>query len=162
MKNENAETVENEVPKEKQKTRSHTKFKLALLYVCSFLASTLPILIVIVSKWDCYTKAPSDTIKITIGGLMGLFFLFLKAIGKLKLPSRIILFTIIFVMSYLLKTLLDDIILLSGMALLGEIIDYFIFQRMIKITKENITVQKQADATSAQVEEILKKHLGRV
>ncbi len=146
----------------KSNRNSNAKFKLALLYVCSFLASTLPILIVIVSKWETYTKTPSDTIKITIGGLIGLFFLFLKAVGKLKIPSRIILFAVIFVMSYLLKTLLDDIILLSGMALLGEIIDYFIFQRMIKVTKESITVQKQADATSAQVEEIIKKHLGRV
>lgn len=141
---------------------SNAKFKLALLYVCSFLASSLPILIVIISRWESYTKTPSDTVKITIGGVIGLFFLFLKAVGKLKLPSRIILFAVIFVMSYLLKALLDDIILLSGMALLGEIIDFFIFRHMIKVTKDNITVQKQADATSAQVEEIIKKHLGRV
>lgn len=146
----------------KSNRKSNAKFKLTLLYICSFLASSLPILIVIVSRWESYTKTPSDTIKITIGGVIGLFFLFLKAVGKLKLPSRIILFAVIFVMSYLLKALLDDIILLSGMALLGEIIDFFIFRHMIKVTKDNINVQKQADATSAQVEEIIKKHLGRV
>lgn len=148
--------------KEKPNTMSHSKFKLALLYVCSFLASTLPLLIVIVSKWDTYTKTPSDTIKITIGGILGLFFIFLKAVGKLKIPSRIILFAAIFVMAYLLQSLLDDIILLSGMALLGEVIDFFVFQRMIKVSRENITTQKTADATSAKVEEIIKKHLGRV
>jgi hypothetical protein len=162
MKNENTETVENEARKEKNKTRSHTKFKLAMLYVCSFLASTLPLLFVIINRWDHYAQAPSDTIKITIGGLIGLFFLFLKAIGKLKMPSRIILFSVIFVMAYLLKNLLDDIILLSGMALLGEVIDFFVFQRMIKITRENIIVSKTADATTAKVEEMIKKHLGRV
>lgn len=137
------------------------KFKLALLYVCSFLASTLPLLIVIASKWSTYAQTPADTVKISIGGLLGLFFIFLKAVGKLKLPSRIIVFAVIFVMAYLLQNLLADIILLSGMALLGEVIDYFIFQRMIRITKENLTVQKTADATSAQVEDILNKHFGR-
>ena len=101
MKNENTETVETEVRKEKSNTKSHTKFKLALLYVCSFLASTLPLLFVIINKWDHYTQAPSDTIKITVGGIIGLFFLFLKAIGKLKMPSRIIFYAVIFVTHFL-------------------------------------------------------------
>ena len=135
--------------------------KLALLYICSFLASTLPLLVVIISKWGTYVQTPADTVKISIGGLMGLFFIFLKAVGKLKIPSRIILFAVIFVMAYLLQSLLADLILLSGMALLGEVIDYFVFQRMIRITKENLTVEKTADATSAKVEDILNKHFGR-
>ena len=53
-------------------------------------------------------------------------------------------------------------ILLSGMALAGEFLDFVCFQRAIRITKENILIGKTADVTTAQVEEVLKKYIGRV
>ena len=113
-------------------------------------------------NWDKYTKTPGDTVKLCIGGLIAVFFLFLKVIGQLKMPRRIVLFGIVFVMAYLLQAILDDLMLLSGMALAGEFLDFVCFQRAIRITKENILVGKTADATTAQVEEVLKKYIGRV
>ena len=87
-------------------------------------------------------------------------FLFLKVIGKLGMPRRIVLFGIVFIMAYLLQAILADLILLSGMALAGEFLDLVCFQRAIRITKENILIGKTADATTSQVEQVLKKYLG--
>lgn len=61
----------------------------------------------------------------------------------------------------ILQAVLQDILLLTGMALLGEFIDYMFFQKAIKKTKEDMLVEKTADATTAQVEEVIKKYIGR-
>ena len=105
---------------------------------------------------------PSDTVKLTLGGIIGLALLFLKVIGKLRMPRRIAFYGIVFAMAYLLRPVLDDIILLSGMALLGEFLDLILLQRAIAKTREIIQIGKTADATSNQVEEIFKKYIGRV
>ena len=134
--------------------------KLIFLQIGSFLVSVAPLLVVIILKWNSYTSEPSDSIKLGVGCMIGLVFVLLKAVGKLKMPSRIVSFGIVFIMSYLLKAILDDLILLSGMALAGEFLDMIIFQPFIKKIKEKIQIGKQANATTAQMEEVLKQYLG--
>ena len=136
------------------------RLRLVLLYIGSFIVTIAPLLVCFIANWDKYTKTPSDTVKLCIGGAIGLVFLFLKVIGKLGMPRRIVLFGIVFIMAYLLQAILADLILLSGMALAGEFLDLVCFQRAIRITKENILIGKTADATTSQVEQVLKKYLG--
>lgn len=140
--------------------KPNLRLRLALLYIGSFIACTAPLLVCFILNWDTYTETPSATVKLCLGGVILLVLLFLKVVGKLKMPRRIVLFGIVFMMAYLLQAILDDLILLSGMALLGEGIDFVCFQRAIRITKENILVGKTADATTTQVEEVLKQYLG--
>ena len=144
------------------KKKPNLRLRLVLLYIGSFIVCVAPLLVCFIVNWDKYTKTPGDTVKLCIGGLIAVFVLFLKVIGQLKMPRRIVLFGIVFVMAYLLQVILDDLMLLSGMALAGEFLDFVCFQRAIRITKENILVGKTADATTAQVEEVLKKYIGRV
>jgi len=136
------------------------KSRLILLQIGSFIVSIAPLLIVLIINWGEYTKTPGDTIKLCIGGIMALFFIFLKVIGKLKMPRRIVLFGVVFIMAYLLQAIMDDMILLSGMALLGEFIDLVCFQGFIKKLKENILIGKTANATTDQVEQVIKKYIG--
>ena len=144
------------------KKKPNLRLRLVLLYIGSFIVCVAPLLACFIVNWDKYTKTPGDTVKLCIGGVIAVLFLFLKVIGQLKMPRRIVLFGIVFVMAYLLQAILDDLMLLSGMALAGEFLDFVCFQRAIRITKENILVGKTADATTAQVEEVLKKYIGRV
>ena len=78
------------------------------------------------------------------------------------MPSRVVLYGVVFIMAYLFEALLSDLVLLSGMALLGETVDFIFFQRAIRTAKENILVGKTADATATQVEAIVKKYIGRI
>lgn len=136
------------------------KRRLVLLQIGSFFVSIAPLIIVLIINWGEYTKTPGETIKLCIGGIMALFFIFLKVIGKLKMPRRIVLFGVVFLMAYLLQAIMDDMILLSGMALLGEFIDLVCFQGFIKKLKENILIGKTANATTDQVEQVIQKYLG--
>ena len=122
--------------------------------------SIAPLVIVLIINWGKYTKTPGETVKLCIGGIMVAFFIFLKVIGKLKMPRRIVLFGVVFIMAYLLQAIMNDMILLSGMALLGEFIDMVCFQGFIKKLKENILVGKTANATTDQVEKVIQKYIG--
>lgn len=72
------------------------------------------------------------------------------------------LFGVVFILVYLLQAILNDLLILSGMALMGEFLDCLLFQRAIKVTKENILVGKTADATATQVEQVIQKYIGRM
>lgn len=139
------------------KTTKKLKVRLAFLYIGSFLISIAPLVVVLALNWGDYTKTPGDTVKLCFGGVFALFLIFLKVIGKLKMPRRIVFFGILFLLVYLLKALLDDILLLTGMALAGEVIDLLCFQRPIKTTKEKIMIEKTSEATASKVEEVMKK-----
>lgn len=144
----------------KKENKPNLKARLILLYIFSFLVSIAPVTVCLILNWGDYVKTPGDTIRLSLGGIALACILFLKVIGKLKMPRRIVAFGIVFVMAYLLQSVLQDLLLLSGMALLGEFVDFAIFQRAIKKTKENILVGKTADKTAEQVEEIIKKYVG--
>ena len=134
------------------KKKPNYKLRLVFLYIGSFLVSIAPLIICLAFNWGDYTKTPGDTVKLSLGGIILATLVFMKVIGKLKMPRRIVSFGIAFVMAYLLQ---------AGMALLGEFIDYMFFQKAIKKTKEDMLVEKTADATTAQVEEVIKKYIGR-
>lgn len=134
---------------------------LIFLYICSFIVSIAPLVICFALNWGDYTKKPSDTIRLSLGGIVLVTIIFMKVIGKLKMPRRIVSFGIAFILAYLLQAILKDLLLLTGMALLGEFIDYIFFQRSIKKIKENMLIHKTADATTEQVEEVVKKYIGR-
>lgn len=141
--------------------KPNLKLRLVFLYIGSFIVSIAPLVFCFAWNWGDYTKTPGDTVKLSLGGIILFTLVFMKVIGKLKMPRRIVSFGIVFVMAYLLQAVLKDLLLLSGMALLGEFIDYVFFQKAIKRTKENILVGKTADVTTAQVEEVIKKYIGR-
>lgn len=136
------------------------RVKLIFLQVCSFIVSIAPLIIILALKWNDYTETPSDTTKLCFGGIIIAVLVFIKAVGKLHMPNRIVFFGILFILSYLLQDLMKDFTLIMGMALAGEIIDHVFFQRLIKHTKEAIVIGKTADATSDKIEEVMKKYIG--
>lgn len=146
----------------KAKKAPNYKLRLFFLQVGSFIVSIAPLAICLIHNWDRYTGTPDKTVKLCFGGLLAVLFIALKAVGKLKIPSAIVGYGIVFVMSYLLAAILNDLMTLSGAALLGELLVVIFFNKAIKNAKENIIVSKTADATSAQVEEVMKKYMSRV
>ena len=136
------------------------KIKLFILQICSFLFSIAPLAIAVMMKRDKYFSTPEESVKLGIGVIIAIVFICLKALGKLKMPKRIVTYGIVFAMAYLLKSILADLLLLSGMAFLGEGLDLLFFQTAIKKTKEMILAEKTADATTEQVEKLFEKYIG--
>lgn len=140
-------------------TLTKLKLKFAAYAVLSFLVSVLPVALILIVNWGKYTGyTTAGSIRLGAGALIACVFVVLKIIGKLKMPRRIILFTAIFAMSYLLQPVLADLMLISGMALVGEFVDFLFFQTAIHKIKEEINTEKTSDATATKVEEIIKKY----
>ena len=145
-----------------QEKKPNLRKRLVLLYVLSFLVTVAPILICFTVKWDDYVATPEDGVKLCAGGVIAAVLLLLAVIGKLHVPSRIVAYTAVVILAYLLQAVLDDLLLISGMVLLGEFLDCILFKRAIRVTREDILVEKAANATSAQVEKVIEKYIGRV
>ena len=143
---------------EKKTTKLY--FKLAMLYIGSFLVTVLPVATLLALNWGKYTGYTlGGNIRLGAGAIIALAIVALKLIGKLKMPRRVVLFAIVCGLSYLLAPLLDDLFLLSAAALVGEVADWAFFQTGIKRIRERITVEKSSDATADKMEEVLKKYM---
>ena len=142
------------------KTVVSLKIKLFVLSVLSFIACIGPVAAVVIINRNEWFSTPKESVKIAIGAAIGLVLIIMKVLGKIKMPRRIIVYAIVFALAYLLASILNDLMLLSGMALLGEGIDFLFFQRAIKNIKEQIHIEKTAGATASQVEEIIDRYVG--
>lgn len=135
-----------------------SRSKLYILYIASFIATIAPLAIYVLINKGKYISTVSDSIKLSVGFIMCACLMLLKVIGKLKIPSRIGVYSVVFVLSYLLDAILEDLIVLSFLALLGEIIDAIFFQIPIRRLKESIHNDKIADATTKQIEGVFKQY----
>ena len=142
---------------EQSKKPMSLKKKLVIFEICSFIASVAPLLITLIVRWDKYTQTTAGTFKLCLGGFILLIFAIMKAIGKLKMPRRVITFAIVLILAYLLKAIMDDIIILSAMALLGEILDEILFARQCKKLREQIKMEAQGDITTEKVKQALRE-----
>ena len=130
------------------------KIRIPILYLLSFAVSVLPVAIYFFANADRYFVTVPDKVKLTCGLVCMLVIVFLKVMGKLKMPSRAVLFALVMVMCYLLERVLDDLIVFSFLALIGEILD-MICQHFIKKAKEERMLQKSADRTAKEIERVL-------
>lgn len=142
------------------KTKRQLKRRLHLLYVVSFIVTLAPLIAVLAINWRDYTETAAEAVKLTVGGVLVAIFMLLKVLGKLKIPRRVVCYAFVFALAYLLEAVLADLMILSGAALLGEVVDYIFLQRAIKGTKEAVLAAGTADATADRVEDMFKKYMG--
>ncbi|MBQ8566484.1 MAG: hypothetical protein IJ445_02725 [Clostridia bacterium] len=135
-----------------------SKFKLCILYILSFLTSVAPLVIYVVINRARYISTVTETVKLSIGCMICAVLLLLKLLGKLKMSSSTMTFGVIFLLSYFLKSITDDLLVLSFLALAGDIADKIFFHIPIKRVRENIRIDKTADATAEKVGEMLEHY----
>lgn len=128
------------------------------LYICSFVCSVAPIVVYFAINSEKYIKSYEDTFKLCFGGLICLVLLALKVIGKLKLPSSTVTFGIVFLLAYLLKSITDDLLVFSFLALIGDIADKVFFVIPISKMKKNIENEKLSTLTADKVSEAMERY----
>ena len=136
------------------------KWRRFWLVVFSFLASIIPLGLVVWIHRHEYVATVGQAVKLSIGGIIVAILLLLKIIGKLKMPRRVTAFAMIFILSWLLAVVLQDLMLLSGAALFGEVVDEIFFRRSIKRLDERIHMEKSADVTVQKMEQMMQKYVG--
>ena len=129
-----------------------------LLFICSFICSIAPITVYFAVNSEKYIKSPEDTFRLCFGGLICICLLMLKVIGKLKLPSSTVAFGILFLLSYLLKSITDDILIFSFLALIGDLADKIFFAIPISRLKKSIEYEKSADVTVRKLDEVMERY----
>lgn len=137
-----------------------TKTKLRLYEFGGFLASVLPLSVILALNWDRYVQSYAAGVKLLTGGLILVILLSLKVLAKLRIPSSVTAITVVMLLSYLLQAILSDLTLLCGAYLVGEILDLILFRRRAKALREALMAERAADATAGRVEELLKTYIG--
>ena len=133
------------------------KMKIPLLYVLSFLCSVMPVLIYFVLNHESYISTTPERIKLLFGGILAVSIVITKMLGVFKINSGIMLFSLIFVFSYLLEGIISDLLIFSFLALVGEVLA-FIVRQVIKAEKTKSDEEK----TEKMIENAVNKTSGRV
>ncbi|MBQ8545634.1 MAG: hypothetical protein IJ437_01705 [Clostridia bacterium] len=133
------------------------KIKLPLLYMASFLCSILPVLVYFLVNFDTYVNTTPERFKLLFGAVLVAGILIVKAVGALKIKSGIVFFGVAFILAYLLESVVNDILIFSFLALVGEILSVIV-RIFIKREKEKIATQKGEEL----IERALNKSSGRV
>lgn len=128
--------------------------KIPFLYLLSFVLSIGPVISYFLLNLDAYVQTVAQGIKLASGFAILMIIVLLKVLGKLKIPSRIYLFGIVFLLSYLLAAILKDLIIFSFLALVGEILDS-ICQALIKRAKESRRVEREAEKHAQELGRVL-------
>ncbi len=128
------------------------------MYICSFICSIAPLVVYFISNHERYVKSYEDVTKLCLGGFICLSLMLLKILGKLNMPSSTVTFGILFLLSYLLKSITDDLIIFSLLALIGDIADRLFFGIPIKRIKEKILIDKSADETERRMERVMERY----
>lgn len=141
-----------------------TKSNVIWLKLFAFVLSITPILLIIGFNWNEYTVTVVETIKLSIGAIIAIVFVLLKCIGRLKFPEkRVVGYFIVFVMVFLLEAILNDLLLFSAGALIGELLAMPV-EIKAKAMEREILVDKTADATAKKIQSVIENHTsnGRV
>lgn len=136
------------------------KFKIIGLYTLSFLVSVLPVLIYFLINHKKYISTIPERIKLGFGIVALCVIIGLKLAGKLKIKSRIAVFGIVFGFSYLLNSILDDLLVFSFLALIGEALD-MIVGIFIKREKRKALLKESAEANAQELEKVITRVSGR-
>lgn len=133
------------------------KMKIPLLYALSFLCSVLPVLIYFLINHESYISTTPEKVKLLFGGVLAVAILITKTIGVLKINSGITLFALVFAFAYLLEGIINDLLIFSFLALVGEVLA-FIVRLIIKSQRE----KDKAEKTEQAIEKVIAKTNGRV
>lgn len=116
----------------------------------------LPLVILILFRHDKYVYSKSSAQGLTIGGTMAVVVIVLTALGKLHLKG-LGWSVLLLVMTYFLKNVLDDLLLILLCVVIGQICSR-IFQYLSKMEGERVMIERNAHATAVHTEEVIKKY----
>ncbi|MBP3495254.1 MAG: hypothetical protein J6K52_03520 [Clostridia bacterium] len=130
-----------------------TKLKMPFLYFLSFALSLLPALIFFIVNSEKYVMAVPDRVKLTFGGIIICILLIMKVSHALRVSNGITFFGLVFILSYLFEPIIEDIMIFSFLAIVGELLSLAV-RAIIRSEREKMIASK----TAAEVKELLKNN----
>ena len=128
-----------------------------LLYALSFACSICPVLTFFLINHKDYISTTPEKIKLLFGGALVVAILIIKSLGYLKIKSLLAFFGGAFLLSYLLESIIHDLLIFSFLALVGELLAMVV---RIFISREK--KKREAQRDTQIVKDAIKEVSGRV
>ena len=140
---------ESQVKKKKTKTVESYRKKILLWQVIGFAVCVLPLLITVYVKRGELIAGGSG-IRVSAGLLIVLVVALLAVLGKMKMPGRVVSVGAAFAVSWLLESLLDNLVLLLGVLFAGILVDALVCEtRVRKLQRTVERMENREDMTAA-------------
>ena len=138
------------VKKQKQpKTVESYRREIILWQVIGYAVCVLPMLITVYVKRGELIAGGSG-IRVSAGLLIVLVVALLAVLGKMKMPGRVVSVGAAFAVSWLLESLLDNLVLLLGVLFAGILVDALVCEtRVRKLERTVERMENREDMTAA-------------
>ena len=133
----------------KPKTVESYRKKILLWQVIGFAVCVLPLLMTVYVKRGELIAGGSG-IRVSAGLLIVLVVALLAVLGKMKMPGRVVSVGAAFAVSWLLESLLDNLVLLLGVLFAGILVDALVCEtRVRKLQRTVERMENREDMTAA-------------
>ena len=140
---------ESQVKKKKTKTVESYRKQILLWQVIGYAVCVLPLLITVYVKRGELIAGGSG-IRVSAGLLIVLVVALLAVLGKMKMPGRVVSVGAAFAVSWLLESLLDNLVLLLGVLFAGILVDALVCEtRVRKLQRTVERMENREDMTAA-------------
>ena len=140
---------ESQVKKKKPKTVESYRKQILLWQVIGFAVCVLPLLITVYVKRRELIAGGSG-VRVSAGLLIVLVVALLAVLGKMKMPGRVVSVGAAFAVSWLLESLLDNLVLLLGVLFAGILVDALVCEtRVRKLQRTVERMENREDMTAA-------------
>lgn len=140
---------ESQVKKKKTKTVESYRKQILLWQVIGYAVCVLPLLITVYVKRGELIAGGSG-IRVSAGLLIVLVVALLAVLGKMKMPGRVVSVGAAFAVSWLLESLLDNLVLLLGVLFSGILVDALVCEtRVRKLQRTVERMENREDMTAA-------------
>ena len=140
---------ESQEKKKKPKTVESYRKQILLWQVIGYAVCVLPLLITVYVKRGELIAGGSG-VRVSAGLLIVLVVALLAVLGKMKMPGRVVSVGAAFAVSWLLESLLDNLVLLLGVLFAGILVDALVCEtRVRKLQRTVERMENREDMTAA-------------
>lgn len=133
----------------KPKTVESYRREIILWQVIGYAVCVLPLLITVYVKRGELIAGGSG-IRVSAGLLIVLVVALLAVLGKMKMPGRVVSVGAAFAVSWLLESLLDNLVLLLGVLFAGILVDALVCETRVRKLKRTVErMENREDMTAA-------------
>lgn len=133
----------------KPKTVESYRREIILWQVIGYAVCVLPLLITVFVKRGELIAGGSG-VRVSAGLLIVLVVALLAVLGKMKMPGRVVSVGAAFAVSWLLESLLDNLVLLLGVLFAGILMDALVCETRVRKLKRTVErMENREDMTAA-------------
>lgn len=149
----------------KPRKKMSLKTKDRLLTTASVLTVITPLLVTLGINFNEYFIARGSGVQVGFGGALAILLVILLARDKLTVFKGVWGYLVVFLLAVFLKPIIDDIVLLTGMALTGKVADSIFIQIPLRRVRGARGRTEQAESNNSDfikmIDERLKQYGGK-